>query len=206
MKTVKNRQTVVVFKDFANSIEWYEDLQLEFNPDEVIVRDVCYGGENANFTVHCLTTPFIRSRNNILCVFNGSVSVASPQATFNIEEGVDIVNGSQKFELKLLFNDRLNIGTLTGAIAVHLEFVEYIKERESKQPQRGQGTFPFEDPRVSVHSTTIKENEELIANQPERIFDMSDMTDPKKKEQEQVMEDEDEPLKVEVGEQPQGQE
>lgn len=158
MKKVINRQTIIIHHNLTTSKEWYENLDLSFTPDRLIVRDVSYAGSAViSEVIHCVIVPFINSRENILCTFGDDQFHTNPGTIFNINRGKDLLNGSQKFTINDL-DDGISAGTGDKPFSITLEFQEHEKERDPEKifNQNGNGAsqscaVSSCDPFVDIH-------------------------------------------------------
>ena len=128
-----NRETIVVHQSLAGAIQQFSyDLSLNFTPEYVIVRNVSYGaGAGVAGVMHCIRTPWIESKDDILLTFTDDVDVpyqANPQSHYKIQHPGSIMNGQLTFYVNALTNT-INANTATGVISFTLEFCKRQEER-----------------------------------------------------------------------------
>jgi hypothetical protein len=117
MPEVKSRKTVFIVHSLENSVEWDEMINVPFQPDEVIVRQVTYIHDTAEENSDHIKTNLVNDA--ALCVFGQSPFSSNPQSVFPI---VMPVSGVFHFEART-FTGTPSLGH--GVIQIMLEFVAY---------------------------------------------------------------------------------
>jgi len=156
MRKIVERQTSIIYKDLNVSSSWYESFDLNFRPDMCILKEITYSGNIVDTkAVHGIKVPFIISKDNLLGTFSGVQSTFNSSSMFNINYGVDIMNGDVNFTVVDLA-DIIETNTADGDIAITLEFCKYEEEH------KGGSIFPHQSPSDKVHSTKMTDAETLL--------------------------------------------
>jgi len=117
MSNIAERQNVLIYRTLANPNEWNEQINIDFIPDDVIVRSIMYLGP----AVPEPGVSFVRTnlvKDNIIGSFDDS-SVHNPQQYFTVNKPI-----KGAFNFKIVNNDG-TIGNRTGQLHIALEFVRY---------------------------------------------------------------------------------
>ena len=111
------RQNVLITHDLTAGGEWYENINIEFTPDEVIVRSIGYHNDKTETELGYITTNMVK--DNIIG-FYGDGLVSNSQQTFTVNKPV---NGAYLFQLRLV--DGTIDGGSAGVLMISLEFIKY---------------------------------------------------------------------------------
>lgn len=164
---IVERQTVVIYVDLAGPIQEFSyNLDLEFIPDHMVVRDVSYSAGGA-LGQHGIIANFCRAKNNVIAHFNDSDPTpyhSNPESTYRIEHSSSTLgNGEITFRVRRLgVNGGLLASVATGDLAITLEFHRTIPERNpediilqsidailAKHIIKEEKTYPFQLPNQS---------------------------------------------------------
>ncbi len=131
MSVVVEKQTVIIHRNLAGPAQSFSlPLDLTFTPDQVIVRNISYS-DGAGAGLHAVITPWIRSKEEILGIFDdtASASTSSPQTSYRIMDSATILNGDVTFQIRDV-TTTLNASLATGNLALTLEF-QKVEPRRS---------------------------------------------------------------------------
>jgi hypothetical protein len=128
------RQHFLIRADLTNGTKFDYGINLQFIPDEFIVREVNYNCNNGERGTFYVKTDLLKDGNNsTLCMFNFSRNdasnvyvnhVSTPNSIFNLSNVTN--KGTYNFQI---FDslDTNNPPTLNGDLLIHLEFVKRTK-------------------------------------------------------------------------------
>ena len=95
---IVERQTVVIYANLAGPIQSFSyDLDLEFTPDHVVVRDITYSAGGAT-GIHGIVANFCRAKNNVIGVFDDADPTpyhSNPETTYRIEHSSSTLTNGQ---------------------------------------------------------------------------------------------------------------
>jgi hypothetical protein len=114
---VANRKVITIRHDLSGSRTWDEKINtLCFDPDAVIVRQICYKKDGTETGVYSINTNLVDDK--YLGTFIDGTSV-TPNTTFTIKQ----LNGTHSFSI----DEALNTASTTaaGKLVIILEFVKY---------------------------------------------------------------------------------
>jgi hypothetical protein len=162
MNTIVERETVIIHRSLNGITDWYQTLNLDFDPDQVVVRNVNYAGSGTG-EVHAILVDFIESNEQLLCSFidlSGGPYTSQPMSHFNISNFM-LKNGTPLFRVNAL-TDSIDANTATGVITLNLEFLRHEEVRtgevliatmnEMKSMMVANScVYPFCPPKVDVH-------------------------------------------------------
>jgi hypothetical protein len=132
---IVERQTVVIYADLGTTPQSFSyDLDLEFTPDHVVVRDITYSAGGV-LGVHAIIANFCRAKNNVIAVFDDTDPTpyhSNPETTYRIEHSSStLTNGQITFQLRKINNlGSLTASVATGDLAITLEFQRTMAERK----------------------------------------------------------------------------
>jgi len=111
------RQNVLIVRDLNTGGEWYENINIEFIPDEVIVRSIGYHNDKTETELGYISTNLVKD-NRI--GFYGDGLVSNSQQTFTLDKPV---NGRYLFQL-ILADGTIDAAS-AGVLMISLEFIKY---------------------------------------------------------------------------------
>jgi hypothetical protein len=112
------RKHVTLFYDFNNDGTILQNINLPFHPDEVIVRQISNTGDAG--TSYLVRTNLIQDFGDAYLCHVFGTSVITPQITHALHTWT---NQTYRFDF---INNLGAIGSLTGVVSIHLEFVKYL--------------------------------------------------------------------------------
>ena len=116
MSNIAERQNVLIYRTLVNPNVWDEQINIDFIPDDVIVRSIMYYSNGADPGVSFIRTNLVK--DNII----GSIddpSVQNPQQHFTVNKPI---KGAYNFQI---VNTNGTIGNRVGQLHIALEFVRY---------------------------------------------------------------------------------
>lgn len=137
-----NRFSLNVIHQFTkNNPSFSESLQLTFNPDAMIVRQITYGGVTDDQNISAIQTSLVGYGDGIIGhIFSNTLAEIGPPAVVNTPLAMTVCPSAQypiiknkttsatQFTLLVPFNGQLVPNTLAdGQLFLTLEFVEFKK-------------------------------------------------------------------------------
>jgi hypothetical protein len=121
MPRVETRQNVMIRRDLNDGGQWYERININFIPDEMIVRTVAYHNDGSGGGMSYIWTNLV-PENFIGCFSDGGVN--SSGQVFNVNRDV---RGQFEFQVRGV-DDSIETDRV-GDLIICLEFVKYKPER-----------------------------------------------------------------------------
>ena len=121
------RKTVIIHRALngANTLSFTENFDLDFQPSEVIIRDISFVGDLDE--LHGIRASWTDAREGLIGTFIADPAFTSqPSSFFTIKER-SLQNGSHTFEIYTLTNT-LGTPSAVGNLAMTLEFTHKIPE------------------------------------------------------------------------------
>lgn len=124
MPEVKNRRTVLIRHNLTTSVEWDENIIINFDPDEVIVRSVLYYTEQDEKAISpsYIYTSLV-NESDALCVFAHEHKTSAP---YNNPQSVFQLNSPVRGQFNFRALDITGAPTTAnGRLMITLEFISY---------------------------------------------------------------------------------
>jgi len=135
---IVERQTVIVYADLTGPIQSFSyDLDLQFEADHVVVRDVTYSAGGV-LGIHGIIADFCRAKNNVIAVFDDADPTpyhSNPDSTYRISHSSSTLsNGQITFRIrKLANNGGVSSSLAVGDLCFTLEFQKHEYERKPEE-------------------------------------------------------------------------
>ena len=127
---ILERQTIVIHRSINGIQSWSEPLNLNFKPDEVVVREVASHGTGTVAT-YAIVVPWIDSRDGILVIATNDPDVpyiSNPMTHYRLKESGNMMNGDTTFNIKHV-SDVIGANVTSAIVVVTLEFLRHDPHR-----------------------------------------------------------------------------
>lgn len=126
------RQHLVIARSLAGSREFSQNINVNFDPHEVIVREVAYVAQDGEGGAYSIRSNLAdNSVNSYLCTFQTARNdadgifqsvVGHPQCVFSIQNFVNNIN----YNFQVVNVVTGTMPAIAGQLYLHLEFVRYL--------------------------------------------------------------------------------